>query len=99
MAQTFAIVGASLAGAHAAHQLRRDGFDGRILLIGAEPHLPYDRPPLSKEVLLDKVEPQATALWPETAYAEAQIEVVLGTRVTALRSAERISPSSSLRLL
>ena len=46
-----AIVGMSLAGLRAAETLRRDGFDGRIVAIGAEPHLPYDRPPLSKELL------------------------------------------------
>ena len=46
-----AIVGTSLAGLRAAETLRREGFDGRIVAIGAEPHLPYDRPPLSKELL------------------------------------------------
>ena len=46
-----AIVGASLAGHATARALRREGFDGTITLIGAEPHRPYDRPPLSKEFL------------------------------------------------
>src|SRR5690349_20727297 len=87
--KTFAIVGASLAGAHAAHQLRKEGFDGRILLIGAEPHLPYDRPPLSKGVLLRTIEPAATALWSETDFVQAQIDVMLSTRVTRLRTADR----------
>jgi NADPH-dependent 2,4-dienoyl-CoA reductase/sulfur reductase-like enzyme len=45
------IVGASLAGLRAAQTLREEGYDGPITLIGAEPHLPYDRPPLSKEFL------------------------------------------------
>jgi NADPH-dependent 2,4-dienoyl-CoA reductase/sulfur reductase-like enzyme len=49
--RTIAIVGTSLAGLRAAETLRRDGFDERIVAIGAEPHLPYDRPPLSKELL------------------------------------------------
>ncbi len=49
--QTVAIVGTSLAGLRAAETFRREGFDGRIVAIGAEPHLPYDRPPLSKELL------------------------------------------------
>src|SRR3984957_20048880 len=58
---TIAIVGASLAGLRAAETLRADGYDGRIVLIGAEPHLPYDRPPLSKQLLagtwgLDRVQ-------------------------------------------
>jgi len=46
--RSFVIVGASLAGAKAAETLRAEGFDGRILLIGAEPVRPYERPPLSK---------------------------------------------------
>jgi 3-phenylpropionate/trans-cinnamate dioxygenase ferredoxin reductase subunit len=45
---TFAIVGAGLAGAKAAETLRDEGFDGRVVLIGAEPERPYERPPLSK---------------------------------------------------
>ncbi len=50
-AQSIHIVGASLAGIRAAEALRRREFDGRIVLIGDEPHRPYDRPPLSKQVL------------------------------------------------
>ena len=49
--RTVAIVGTSLAGLRAAETFRREGFDGRIVAVGAEPHLPYDRPPLSKELL------------------------------------------------
>src|SRR6476620_330284 len=49
--KSVAIVGTSLAGLRAAETLRRESFDGRIVAIGAEPHLPYDRPPLSKELL------------------------------------------------
>ncbi len=45
------IVGASLAGMNAAHTLRRDGFEGTITVIDADPNTPYDRPPLSKQVL------------------------------------------------
>ena len=45
------IVGASLAGMHAAHTLRRQGFDGRITVVDADPNTPYDKPPLSKQVL------------------------------------------------
>ena len=49
--QTFAIVGAGLAGANAAETLRAEGFDGRLVLLGAEPERPYERPPLSKDYL------------------------------------------------
>jgi 3-phenylpropionate/trans-cinnamate dioxygenase ferredoxin reductase component len=51
MLGTVVIVGASLAGMHAAHTLRKEGFDGTITVVGDEPHEPYDRPPLSKQVL------------------------------------------------
>ena len=50
MLSNVVIVGASLAGLRAAETLRAVGFDGRITLIGAESHLPYDRPPLSKKL-------------------------------------------------
>ena len=49
--QTIAIVGANVGGGRAAEALRQEGFDGRIVLIGAEPERPYERPPLSKELL------------------------------------------------
>ena len=49
--QTMIIVGASLAGAKAAETLRTEGFDGRLVLIGAEDERPYERPPLSKDYL------------------------------------------------
>jgi 3-phenylpropionate/trans-cinnamate dioxygenase ferredoxin reductase subunit len=87
--KTFAIVGAGLAGGHAAHQLRKDGFDGQILLIGAEDHPPYDRPPLSKAILLGDAEPPATVLWSEDDYTQAEIDLVLATRVTRINTAGR----------
>jgi 3-phenylpropionate/trans-cinnamate dioxygenase ferredoxin reductase subunit len=49
--QTFVIVGASLAGAKAAETLRDRGFEGRLVLIGSEDELPYERPPLTKDYL------------------------------------------------
>jgi NADPH-dependent 2,4-dienoyl-CoA reductase/sulfur reductase-like enzyme len=60
--RSIAVVGASLAGLRAAEALRHDGYDGRITMIGAEPHLPYDRPPLSKELLAGKSEPDDIGL-------------------------------------
>jgi 3-phenylpropionate/trans-cinnamate dioxygenase ferredoxin reductase subunit len=60
--RTIAIAGMSLAGLRAAETLRRDGFDGTIVAIGDEPHLPYDRPPLSKELLAGRVEPEHIVL-------------------------------------
>ena len=51
LVQSIVVVGASLAGCRAAEALREEGFDGRIVVVGDEPHPPYDRPPLSKQVL------------------------------------------------
>jgi NADPH-dependent 2,4-dienoyl-CoA reductase/sulfur reductase-like enzyme len=61
-ASRIVIVGASLAGLHAAEQLRAEGFGGHIVVIGDEPYEPYDRPPLSKQVLIGWVEASSTAL-------------------------------------
>ena len=60
--RSIVVVGASLAGLHAARALRRDGFDGPLTLVGAEVHRPYDRPPLSKQVLAGDWEPERIAL-------------------------------------
>ena len=77
------IVGAGQAGATAAAELRRRGFDGRIVLIGDEPHLPYERPPLSKDMLL-KPGDTRIALFPASFYDEQRIELRLGARVAVI---------------
>lgn len=59
---TIVVVGASLAGLRACEALREEGFAGRLVLVGAEGHLPYDRPPLSKEILQGKWEPDRIQL-------------------------------------
>ena len=61
-----AVVGASLAGLRVVEALRREGFEGRITVIGAEDELPYDRPPLSKQFLVDDWEDEKLA--PKTIY-------------------------------
>jgi NADPH-dependent 2,4-dienoyl-CoA reductase/sulfur reductase-like enzyme len=86
--QTVVVVGASLAGLRATESLRRDGFDGRIVLVGAETHLPYDRPPLSKQLLAGEWEPQELALR-RAPYDELGIDLRLGVRATALDVAAR----------
>ena len=53
------VIGAGLGGVRTAEQLRTAGFQGRISLVGAEPHVPYDRPPLSKQILTGEWEPGA----------------------------------------
>jgi len=82
MADTFAIVGAGLAGARAAETLRAEGFDGRVVLFGAEAHLPYERPALSKGYLQGTAD--APFVHPAEWYAEQDVDLRLGTRVTAL---------------
>ncbi|MDQ1430747.1 MAG: hypothetical protein QOF40_1349 [Actinomycetota bacterium] len=86
--RTVVVVGASLAGLRATETLRRDGFDGRVVLVGAEPHLPYDRPPLSKQLLAGEWEPQELALR-RAPYDELEVELRLGVRATALDAAAR----------
>ncbi|NJD28274.1 MAG: NAD(P)/FAD-dependent oxidoreductase [Chloroflexi bacterium] len=81
--QTHVIVGASLAGASAAAALRKRGFDGRIVLIGDEPHLPYERPELSKKYLRGEVE-TPVIVHDEAFYADSAIELLRGRRVTGL---------------
>src|SRR5689334_18723880 len=82
--QTFIIVGASLTGAKAAEELRERGFDGRVLLIGAEPERPYERPPLTKDYLRGE-SPRAKAyVHEEGFYAQHQIELVTSATVTAI---------------
>jgi 3-phenylpropionate/trans-cinnamate dioxygenase ferredoxin reductase component len=86
---TIAIVGASLAGSSAAATLREEGFDGRVLLIGSEPQLPYDRPPLSKNYLRGVVPFEKTLLRPPDFYRERAIEMRLGTTVTRVDPEKR----------
>ena len=85
--RTFAIVGAGMAGAKAAVTLREEGFDGRVVLIGAEPEAPYERPPLSKGYLAGESGREEARVHPDGLYAEHRIEVEQGTAVTALDAA------------
>jgi 3-phenylpropionate/trans-cinnamate dioxygenase ferredoxin reductase component len=82
--QTFVIVGASLAGAKAAETLREEGFAGRVVLIGEETERPYERPPLSKGYLLGTDEPDSVFVHEPGWYAEHDVELRLGTVVSAL---------------
>ena len=86
--KSIAIVGASLAGLRSAEALRQHGFDGRLTVIGAERHLPYDRPPLSKDFLLGTVDQADLALAEPEDYAELAAEWRLGVW------AERLDPAS-----
>jgi NADPH-dependent 2,4-dienoyl-CoA reductase/sulfur reductase-like enzyme len=83
-ADTYVIVGASLAGAKAAQTLRDEGFDGSVVLIGAEEVRPYERPPLSKDLLLGKAEPDSAFVHEPGWYADHDIDLRLGRRATAI---------------
>lgn len=80
----FVIVGASLAGAAAAAELRARGFDGRVVLVGAEAELPYERPPLSKDYLRGESERENMLVHDASFYDEQRIELVLNTGVTTV---------------
>ncbi|GII56909.1 pyridine nucleotide-disulfide oxidoreductase [Planotetraspora thailandica] len=80
--RSIAVVGASLAGLHAARALRDQGFGGTLTIIGAEPHRPYDRPPLSKEFLAGRIGQDDLALEPEGEDLDA--EWLLGVPATGL---------------
>jgi len=81
---TFAIVGGGLAGAKAAEALRDKDFDGHVVLFAAEEHLPYERPPLSKEYLAGKKELGDFTVAPSAWYRDHHVELQLGTEVSAI---------------
>ncbi len=90
--RTFAIIGASQAGGWIAKTLRAEGFDGRVVLIGEENFLPYERPPLSKAALLGEAALDSTYFWPPETYRELNIETMLGVRATAIdRAAKQVT--------
>ncbi|MBI2168121.1 MAG: FAD-dependent oxidoreductase [Actinobacteria bacterium] len=91
--RTIAVAGASLAGLNAIEGLRDSGFEGRIVAVGAEDHLPYDRPPLSKEVLAGAADPASTALRDPDHLDSLDIDWELGRSAVGLDVDER-----SLRL-
>ena len=89
-ARTIVVVGASLAGLRAAETLRSSGFDGRLVLVGAESHLPYDRPPLSKALLAGEWEPDRIHLRRTEQLGQLDLEMHLGVPATALDPAGRV---------
>ena len=94
---TIIVVGAGLAGGTAVTELREQGYDGRLILIGSEPHPPYERPPLSKGYLLGN-DPIADAFVHDAAwYAEHDVDLRLATTVTAVDlAAHEISAGETL---
>jgi NADPH-dependent 2,4-dienoyl-CoA reductase/sulfur reductase-like enzyme len=86
---TVLVVGASLAGWRAVETLRSEGFEGTISLIGEEQHLPYDRPPLSKQVLAGTWPPEKAVLADKRRSSEHRVHEVLGRRAVHLDAASR----------
>lgn len=78
------IAGAGQAGFQTAFSLRGEGYEGRVVLIGEEPHIPYQRPPLSKDFLAGKTDPDSLPLRPETFYESQRIELGMGERIGAI---------------
>ncbi|MFD0415029.1 NAD(P)/FAD-dependent oxidoreductase [Streptomyces sp. NPDC127108] len=83
------VVGASLGGLRAAEQLRAAGWRGPVTVVGDEPHMPYNRPPLSKEALVGEAPFASLAFTPRAAAAD--VRWLLGRRVTAVRLRERVA--------
>jgi NADPH-dependent 2,4-dienoyl-CoA reductase/sulfur reductase-like enzyme len=83
----FVIVGGGLAGAKTAEALREQGFDGELTLVSAERHLPYERPPLSKDYLAGKAERSDFEVHDADWYPEHKITLLLGTTATTLDTA------------
>jgi NADPH-dependent 2,4-dienoyl-CoA reductase/sulfur reductase-like enzyme len=84
MLENVVVVGASLAGLRAVEALRTDGYTGRITVVGAEPHLPYDRPPLSKQFLAGDWDAERIALRKHDAMESLVVEWRLGVPASAL---------------
>ena len=85
------IVGAGQAADQAVHTLRRKGFTGKLMMVGEEPWLPYQRPPLSKKYLAGALDRERLLFHPESFYKEHGVETRLGRRVEAIeRSARRL---------
>lgn len=95
MTERIVIVGAGQAGYQIAASLRQEGFDGTLTMIGDEPFLPYQRPPLSKAYLMGKADEDSLPIRPEAFYEANRVEVVRGERVTSIdRRARRLATAS-----
>jgi 3-phenylpropionate/trans-cinnamate dioxygenase ferredoxin reductase subunit len=90
VSRQFVVVGAGYTGMAAVEALRSGGFDGRIVMIGEEPHYPYERPPLSKTYLRGTHAREALFPRPNSWYAEHGVEALLSARVRTVDVAEQV---------
>ena len=98
MIEAIVIIGAGQAAAQAAISLRAGGFEGALTMIGAEPVLPYQRPPLSKTFLAGELAAERLSLRPEAFYTQKQIALHLGARVEVIdREAKEVLTSLGQR--
>jgi 3-phenylpropionate/trans-cinnamate dioxygenase ferredoxin reductase component len=95
MSETHLIVGGGLAAGKAAEAMREEGFDGRIVLVTAEGERPYERPPLSKEYLRGEAGREKIYVHEESWYAEHDVELRVGEKVTALDAAGSVATLGS----
>jgi 3-phenylpropionate/trans-cinnamate dioxygenase ferredoxin reductase subunit len=95
----FVIVGAGLAGAKAAQTLRETGFGGEIVLLGEEPERPYERPPLSKGLLLGTADRETVFVHEAGWYAEHDVDLRTGVRAVAIdRAAQQVELGDGQRI-
>jgi 3-phenylpropionate/trans-cinnamate dioxygenase ferredoxin reductase subunit len=92
MSETIVIVGAGHCAGQLAARLRAEGFEGSVVVIGDEPHVPYQRPPLSKQFIAGEVDLDRVYLRPADFYESSDVGLRLGTRVTAIdRAGQTVS--------
>jgi 3-phenylpropionate/trans-cinnamate dioxygenase ferredoxin reductase subunit len=99
MSERIVIIGAGQAGAQAVASLRAEGFAGSITLVGDEPYLPYQRPPLSKAYLQGKFERERLFLKPESFYADSKVELILGVAAASIDRAKKVVTLTDGRIL
>uniref|UniRef100_A0A7C5RTY3 Reductase n=1 Tax=Thermomicrobium roseum TaxID=500 RepID=A0A7C5RTY3_THERO len=97
MTETCLVVGAGVAAFGFANAIREAGYQGRVILVGAEEFLPYDRPPLSKQYLLGKKDESDLPFRPRSFYEERGIELVLGEVIEAVDLVQRVARAASGR--
>ena len=93
------VVGAGLAGARCAEALRAGGYEGRVTLVGEEPRPPYERPALSKDLLVGTKAPESLALRPDGHWQEHGIDILLGARIARIDARTRTAVTDGGRIL